>query len=716
MIHIYFLVAEAFVVLGYLLGAAFFPKRFPLLFYKFFGVVIFSLVLWYTTIFSGQTWIALFPTVLGGLCVVGIALIIAFRHRITFPSRNEVLKFIGIEIISYLLFLVWAYVRTYKPDILGTEKLMDVALINAILKQGVLPIENPWLSGFLMNYYYFGHFLLAVLQYIARVPTEIGYNLAISLLGVWILQSGFLVARKLRLHDLSALLISGIMTFGGNLYLATQSFVNVAKSLGEGWGSFVYSISRSFSTVPWFASATRVIPYTINEYPSYSVILGDLHGHYLSYAFFLIGIFIILDLFFPEEKVENESYVPRSVFLGLLLGVLYLTNSWDVLTLGVLALGSATIIGWKYFERDPELIIPWVRQVILFMGIPVVLASLPQFWISRSFYLPPVGGIGVNTMFSSLFDLYQLFGQYVIIAAMGGFMVWHAITKSKFLKTWKNSKVVLPLLFLIVGFLLVLAVEFFYAKDVFSFLNPPYSRTNTVFKIYYHAWVFLCFGSISLFFVTLPDYLARASQFRWMYVFEAIFILVISIVMSFPFTSVEQYLMPKGSTFSWRRLESPSWSNGYSYIRDQHSPDDEIIKFFDDKPVATILESVTYDSYSYYARISAYTGMSAVTGWPLHNVQWYNGYDGEGLLTESRELKPMLVADRVVDIEKMYTSTNQDEVQKLLQKYNVTYVIFGAQEKVYVKSKTSEGNRSIYNSICDIAWEKDDAAIYQCRK
>ena len=227
MIQIYFLGTEAFVILGYLLGSVFFPKRFPLIFYKFLGITIFSLLLWYMSLFSGVGWTTLIPVAFAILLAMAALVAVIFKSRLQLPSKRDLLVYLGIEILSFAIYLFLVYIRTYKTDIFGTEKLMDVALINAIMKQNHIPIENPWLSGFYMNYYYFGHFILGLFQYLFQIPTAVGYNLAISLFGVWIVQAGYLVAKTLRLGDLQSMLISILMTFGGNLYLLIQILMHV---------------------------------------------------------------------------------------------------------------------------------------------------------------------------------------------------------------------------------------------------------------------------------------------------------------------------------------------------------------------------------------------------------------------------------------------------------------------------------------------------------
>jgi uncharacterized membrane protein len=140
MIYTYFLGVEAFVIFGYFLGNALFPKRYPAIFYKFFGITVSMLSLWYATMLTGKSWMSLVPYVFVALFVAGIALMIVFRKRLTIPSREFIREFIAIELISLAIYALLVFLRTFKTDILGTEKLMDVALINAITKQGVLPI------------------------------------------------------------------------------------------------------------------------------------------------------------------------------------------------------------------------------------------------------------------------------------------------------------------------------------------------------------------------------------------------------------------------------------------------------------------------------------------------------------------------------------------------------------------------------------------------
>ena len=85
------------------------------------------------------------------------------------------------EILFILAFAAWAYVRATSPEILGTEKPMELAFINAILRSPTFPPHDPWLSGYAISYYYFGYVMVAMITKITGVASGIAFNLSIAL-------------------------------------------------------------------------------------------------------------------------------------------------------------------------------------------------------------------------------------------------------------------------------------------------------------------------------------------------------------------------------------------------------------------------------------------------------------------------------------------------------------------------------------------------------
>jgi uncharacterized membrane protein len=86
-----------------------------------------------------------------------------------------------VELLFLVAFAGWAFVRSTNPEIAGTEKPMELAFINAILRSPTFPPHDPWLSGYSISYYYFGYVLVAMLAKLTAVPGGVAFNLGVSL-------------------------------------------------------------------------------------------------------------------------------------------------------------------------------------------------------------------------------------------------------------------------------------------------------------------------------------------------------------------------------------------------------------------------------------------------------------------------------------------------------------------------------------------------------
>ena len=94
----------------------------------------------------------------------------------------------------------------------------------------------------------------------------------------------------------------------------------------------------------WF-DPSRVIPDTINEFPSFSFILGDLHAHVLALPFTVLALAFALQvaLHGPRGDLMWRA-VAEALAAGLAVGMLYAINSWSYpVAAGVLA---ASVITW----------------------------------------------------------------------------------------------------------------------------------------------------------------------------------------------------------------------------------------------------------------------------------------------------------------------------------------------------------------------------------
>jgi uncharacterized membrane protein len=86
------------------------------------------------------------------------------------------------EILFFAAFAFLAFVRSANPELNGTERPMELAFINAILRSPSFPPQDPWLSGYAISYYYFGYVMTAMLARLSGVPGTAAHNLMTALI------------------------------------------------------------------------------------------------------------------------------------------------------------------------------------------------------------------------------------------------------------------------------------------------------------------------------------------------------------------------------------------------------------------------------------------------------------------------------------------------------------------------------------------------------
>ena len=115
-----------------------------------------------------------------------------------------------------------------------------------------------------------------------------------------------------------------------------------------------------------------------------------------------------------------------------------------------------------------------------------------------------------------------------------------------------------------------------------------------------------------------------------------------------------------------------------------------------------ILEAHT-EQYRWGGRMSNYTGLPTVLGWPWHQIQQRRPYATE-------------VHDRARDIERIYTTTDLPRVQELLAGYGVKYVVVGDLERVFYPGEgLSKFDIMAGQGAAAKVFDNGHTAIYQLR-
>ena len=343
---------------------------------------------------------------LGGL-FLGIAFLIGLSAwALRNLSINEIFEWLknhrslvlSVEFLFLISFAVWAFIRSTNPEILGTEKPMELAFINAIIRSPEFPPHDPWLSGYAISYYYFGYVMTAMIAKLTSTPGSIAFNLALSLIFALVAVGSYGL-----LYSLLAVLRSKNTkappdTVKQNLFLSLlgptfillvsnlEGFLEMLHARGILWsmGETGQLVSRFWewldmkelsqppalpltwipSRYLWWWRASRVIQdydlagnwrEVIDEFPFFSFLLGDLHPHVLTMPFALLAIALSLNLYLGGSSGRTKWLGIRLAinqetfwFSAVIIGGLAFLNTWDFPI--YLFLFSLVYVAWRRFS------------------------------------------------------------------------------------------------------------------------------------------------------------------------------------------------------------------------------------------------------------------------------------------------------------------------------------------------------------------------------
>ncbi|RME43090.1 MAG: hypothetical protein D6791_16305 [Chloroflexi bacterium] len=372
--------------------------------------------------------------------------------------RQEMLAFLRVHRPLVLLmegvfsaaFLLFVFIRLLNPDLWqpwqGGEKFMEFAFLNAVTRTPYFPPYDPYFAGGWMNYYYYGYQVLATLIKLTGIRATIAFNLAIPTLfaltatGVFSLVYSLAprpaLRRRLRevggwwKHGIGAALVGVFfVALMGNLDGGLIIFRQVAERSGSSFQSNIPLLQSVVRTIAGLGKVlagqvdlpgynywdrSRVIPFTINEFPFWSFLFADLHPHMMGIPFTVLFLALAYNLVagYGQRWNVDGRWEGAAALLALpmTLGAIGAINTWDLPTylgVGVVAWGLRE---WKGHGRLRPL--PTV-------GFVVGLAAL-----AYGLYLPfyrnytPVfnTGVGLTYMKTDLGAWLRIWGFFIFVA------------------------------------------------------------------------------------------------------------------------------------------------------------------------------------------------------------------------------------------------------------------------------------------------------------
>ena len=243
-----------------------------------------------------------------------------------------------------------------------------------------------------------------------------------------------------------------------------------------------------------------------------------------------------------------------------------------------------------------------------------------------------------------------------------------------------SPSVAFALLMALTALLLTFGVEFVYLRDTFG------TRMNTVFKFYFQAWVLLALAA-AFGVVYIARYGGRVV--RWV----GLPLVTLLVVAGMFYPVLATYTRAE-------KFQSEPTLDGTAYLDRQQPGDAGTIAWLraNVPGTATVLEA-SGGSYSYAGRISAQTGLPTLLGWDGHELQW------RGDTVEQDKRRP--------DIERIYKGAPVGELQALLDKWSIGYVVVGQQERA-AYGVTPQVEARLAQAM-DLVYDADDVRIYQRR-
>ena len=708
--------------------------------------------------------------------VISVGIVAGAAGVVVWRRRAEIRRSIGgaaapiafTEALTLCAFGAMLFLRARNPDlwhpVFGGEKPMDFAHLNAVIRSPSFPPYDPWYAGSRLNYYYLGHVPTAALATTLGVPPATGYNLAVAgafaaaVAAVFGAASGCwsLLGRRRNQAAAVGLAAVALVLLAGNLHTALQLAVLARQAAGDTGMAvletpgllFDGSLTQAFD----FWAATRVIPGTVNEFPWFTFMYGDLHPHLMNFAntgAALIGALGLAELGEAARRQRVTGWRPWAAVLTFQTFVLALhrvVNPWDYPTYAVITLAALAYALWRSGRLTPRAL----AAVMFGVGVGLTVASQLLFQPFHAAYVDFYGGLNPAPETTPAGRWLLIFGLPVAIlasyaglrlaeslrerptpiarstaaAAAGTLLLAGLIGASADWSTralivgllilgataaWRvrgDPAAVAPLALLLAGIGLTAAPEFIAVRD-------DIGRLNTVFKSYLQAWTLLGLGAaLALPYLARTLWPQRARRFSTLRLSWAVGLALLAA------TALAYPLLATPHKLDLRIQPLPATLDGEAFMRggvihDQGLPvglsaDGRAIEWLRANVTgAPVLAETPTTIYRWGGRISVYTGLPAILAWDWHAKQQHWGYVHE-------------VEARFDDARELFATPDVGRARALLAKFNVGLVYVGELERsIYAAESLAKfdrmqafGVRQVYRDGDTVIYRVDPSRLF----
>lgn len=563
-----------------------------------------------------------------------------------------------------LIFLTWLFAHRIQGH--DTERMMDYAFMMTLSKTDYMPPIDVWASGGALNYYYFGQYIITFITKLSLLKMEYGYTLGLFFIAAFGFTGVFRLVESLSKSIIAGLMSATAVIFAGNMHYFV--FYKIVPA--------VWDILRLDGTKPtyWFANSTRYIGYvpdrpdkTIHEFPAYSFIIGDLHAHVINILLVITMLALLwaylnkgyeIKICKKASDLINEGISPYFLILGLFLSISSMQNYWDYPIYYVVS-GAIILFSMICRHKISKKTFGYTALAGVTIMLLVLLMALPF----NMKFEKMVNGIGISEYHSYLHQLIILWGFPVFMLVVFAFYVF----KNKSL----NDDELFVLTIGMCGTGLIIIPEVIFIKDIY--INT-YARANTMFKLTYQSFILL---GICLGYITYKLLKSKEGKYIKYGVVGAVGIFITTM---FFVTACKQWFGRFNVDTKYEGLSA------IHKIENENFEEIEAINFLVDyvektgEKQPTVLEA-DGDSYSSACKVSALTGFPTVLGWHTHEWLWHNSEN--------------FMSNRRAEVKLVYTSDNLEVINTIIDKYNISYIYVGLNEKAYFQDLNYETLESL---------------------
>ena len=434
----------------------------------------------------------------------------------------------------------------------------------------------------------------------------------------------------------------------------------------------------------------------------------------------------------PLASLGRSAAAPAA--MGLVLGALAFTNMWDLPVFAALLVGVA---GVRAYSARPNDLLGLVKQIVS-ASLPVIalaLVLIAPYLVSFGSQVSGIGAVGVYaTRPHHLLIVWGLFLLAVapvvvsvfwrttvdrdwrpasaisLLAGFLPFVVWAIMSfggdasrvarllwvlpfalligAAVFGALWLSKQddpprgLVYALMLAALGILLMMGPELLHVDDSFG---GALERMNTVFKLYYQAWILLSASAgYAIFYMLKLRDGAEGGALALARVWTLAFVVLLACSAYYPLAAAAHEGDPQGRDPTLDGLAHLAGDEraAIEFIRNDAGRDSAVLEAFG-------------NDYTPFGRVSSGTGVPTILGWAGHEVQWRGS--------------PEPLSGRQEDIEAIYTTEDVEEARRLLDKYGVDYVYVGDRER----QAYGEAGLAKFGEFMDAPFQQGGVTVYR---